>query len=53
MAALYGVWKDAPSVYWLDKVWWLGVIWAVIGVGVVLVAKSRGNLESHAPPIPD
>jgi amino acid transporter len=53
VAALYGVWKDAPSVYWLDKVWWLGVIWAVIGIGVVLVAKSRGHLESHAPPIPD
>ena len=53
VAALYGVWKDAPSVYWLDKVWWLGVIWALIGIGVVLVAKSRGHLESHAPPIPD
>jgi amino acid transporter len=53
VAALYGVWKDAPPVYWLDKVWWLGVIWALIGVGVVLVAKSRGHLESHAPPIPD
>ena len=29
VAALYGVWKDAPPVYWLDKVWWLGVIWVV------------------------
>lgn len=53
VAALYGVYKDAPSVYWLDKVWWLGVIWALIGIAVVLVAKSRGHLESHAPLIPD
>jgi amino acid transporter len=53
VAALYGVVKDAPSIYWFDKVWWLALIWVVIGVGVVLLAKSRGNLESHAPPIPD
>jgi amino acid transporter len=53
IAALYGVWKDAPSLYWFDKVWWLALIWAVIGVGVVLLAKSRGTLASHAPKIPD
>ena len=53
VAALYGVYKDAPPVYWLDKVWWLAAIWVVVGIGVVLLAKSRGNLESHAPPIPD
>jgi amino acid transporter len=53
VAALYGVYYKAPSIWWLDKVWWLGVIWAVIGVGVVLVAKSRGNLASHAPVVPD
>jgi amino acid transporter len=53
VAALYGVIKDAPSIYWFDKVWWLALIWVVIGVGVVMLAKSRGNLESHAPPIPD
>ena len=43
----------APSIYWFDKVWWLALIWVVIGIGVVLLAKSRGNLESHAPAIPD
>jgi amino acid transporter len=53
VAALYGVYYKAPSIWWLDKVWWLGLIWAVIGVGVVLVAKSRGNLASHAPVVPD
>jgi amino acid transporter len=53
IAALYGVVHKAPSFYWFDKVWWLALIWVVIGIGVVLVAKSRGNLASHAPPIPD
>ncbi len=53
VAALYGVWKDAPSIYWFDKIWWLALIWALIGVGVVLVAKSRGNLRSNVPSIPD
>ena len=43
----------APSVYWFDKIWWLSLIWIVIGIGVVLVARSRGNLASHAPLIPD
>ena len=49
VAALYGVVHKAPSIYWFDKIWWLALIWIVIGIGVVLVAKSRGNLESHAP----
>jgi amino acid transporter len=53
VAALYGVVKDAPSLYWFDKIWWLAVIWVAIGIAVVLIARSRGNLESHAPPIPD
>ena len=53
VAAIYGVYYKAPSIWWLDKVWWLGLIWAVIGVGVVLVARSRGNLASHAPVVPD
>ena len=53
VAAIYGVYYKAPSIWWLDKVWWLGLIWAVIGVGVVLIAKSRGNLASHAPVVPD
>jgi hypothetical protein len=43
----------APSVYWFDKIWWLAVIWVVLGIAVVALAKSRGNLESHAPAIPD
>ena len=53
VAALYGVVHKAPSIYWFDKIWWLALIWIVIGIGVVLVARSRGNLASHAPPIPD
>jgi amino acid transporter len=53
IAALYGVIYKAPPVYWFDKIWWLGLIWILIGIGVVLLAISRGNLESHAPPIPD
>jgi amino acid transporter len=53
LAALYGVVHKAPPIYWFDKVWWLALIWVVIGIGVVLVARSRGHLESHAPPIPD
>jgi amino acid transporter len=53
VAALYGVVHKAPPIYWFDKIWWLAVIWVVIGIGVVLVARSRGNLESHAPAIPD
>jgi amino acid transporter len=53
IAALYGVVYKAPSVYWFDKIWWLALIWIAIGVGVVLIARSRGNLESHAPVIPD
>jgi amino acid transporter len=53
VAALYGVVHKAPPIYWFDKVWWLALIWVVIGIGIVLVARARGNLESHAPPIPD
>ena len=53
VAALYGVIYKAPPVYWFDKIWWLALIWILIGIGVVLLAISRGNLESHAPPIPD
>jgi amino acid transporter len=53
VAAIYGVYYKAPSIWWLDKVWWLGLIWAVIGIGVVLVARSRGSLASHAPVVPD
>jgi amino acid transporter len=53
IAALYGVVYKAPSVYWFDKIWWLAVIWVVLGIAVVALAKSRGNLESHAPAIPD
>ena len=49
IAALYGVVHKAPSIYWFDKIWWLALIWIVIGIGVVLMARSRGNLESHAP----
>jgi amino acid transporter len=53
IAALYGVVYKAPSVYWFDKIWWLAVIWVVLGIGVVMLARSRGNLESRAPAIPD
>ena len=53
IAALYGVVYKAPPVYWFDKIWWLALIWAAIGIAVVAVAKSRGNLQSHAPAIPD
>ena len=53
VAALYGVVHKAPPIYWFDKIWWLALIWVVIGIGVVLVARSRGNLASHAPAIPD
>ena len=53
VAALYGVIYKAPPVYWFDKIWWLALIWILIGIGVVLLAMSSGNLESHAPPIPD
>jgi amino acid transporter len=53
IAALYGVVRQAPSIYWFDKVWWLALIWVVIGIGVVALAKSRGNLEPHATQIAD
>jgi amino acid transporter len=52
VAALYGVVYKAPSIYWFDKIWWLAVIWLALGIAVVLLAKSRGNLASHAPQIP-
>jgi amino acid transporter len=53
IAALYGVVHKAPTLYWFNKIWWLSLIWMAIGIVIVLVAKSRNNLESHAPPIPD
>jgi len=43
VAALYGVVHKAPPIYWFDKVWWLALIWVVIGIGIVLVARARGN----------
>jgi amino acid transporter len=51
--ALYGVIHKAPTFYWFNKIWWLTLIWAVIGVLVVYAAHRRGNLASHTPPIPD
>jgi amino acid transporter len=52
IAALYGVIYKAPSIYWFDKIWWLALIWVALGIGVVALAKSRGNLESRAPAVP-
>jgi amino acid transporter len=53
VAALYGVVHKAPPLYWFDKIWWLALIWVVIGIGVVALAKSRGNLEPHAGTAPE
>ena len=41
VAALYGVIYKAPPVYWFDKIWWLALIWILIGIGVVLLAMSQ------------
>ena len=42
IAATIGTIYQAPSIYALDKVWWLTAIWAAIGVGVMLLLASRG-----------
>ena len=47
VAALYGVWKDAPSIYWFDKIWWLAPDLGADRRRRRRVAKSRGNLQSH------
>ena len=50
VAALYGVVHKAPSLYWFDKIWWLALIWIVVGIVIVLVSKSRGTLRhTHLP----
>ena len=53
VAALYGVVHKAPYLYWFDRIWWFSLIWIAVGVIIVLVAKSRGTLASHAPAVPD
>ena len=42
IAATFGTIYKAPSIYALDRVWWLTAIWVVLGVGVMAVLGSRG-----------
>ena len=42
IAAVYGVVKDAPPVWDLDRIWWFGVIWVGIGVVLMLIFSVRG-----------
>lgn len=43
LAAIWGTVYKAPSVYSLNKVWWLTLIWAGIGVLVLGFLHSRGD----------
>lgn len=45
LAAVYGTVKDAPPVYGLDKVWWLMLIWAGIGVVALIYLHGRGAFD--------
>jgi amino acid transporter len=49
IAAMYGVLKGAPSFYALNKVWWEALIWAVLGVGLMVLFTSQGKLKAHDP----
>jgi amino acid transporter len=49
IAALYGVIKGAPSFWALNKVWWEALLWAAIGVGLMIYFTSRGKLKAHDP----
>jgi amino acid transporter len=49
IAAMYGVIKGAPSFWALDKVWWEALIWAGIGVVLMIFFASRGKLKAHDP----
>ena len=42
IAAVYGVVKDAPPVWDLDRIWWFGAIWVGIGIVIMLVLSARG-----------
>jgi amino acid transporter len=42
VAAIIGTVYKAPPIYSLDKVWWLTLIWIVIGAVVTAVLHSRG-----------
>jgi amino acid transporter len=45
VAALYGVWKDAPPVYALDKVTWEAALWLGLGLVLMFVNAGRGVFE--------
>jgi amino acid transporter len=49
IAAMYGVIKGAPSFWALDKVWWEALLWALIGVALMIFFTSRGKLKAHDP----
>lgn len=45
IAAVYGVVKDAPSLYALNKIWWEVLILIAVGVVVMLFLHTRGVFE--------
>jgi amino acid transporter len=45
LAAIWGTVYKAPDVYGLDKVWWLMLLWAVIGAVVTGILHSRGVFD--------
>ena len=41
-AAIYGVVKGAPELWRLDRVWWISLIWILLGVGIMVLLQARG-----------
>jgi amino acid transporter len=48
LAAIYGIVKDAPPLYALNKVWWEVAIWAVLGGLLTAWYASRGAFSGAA-----
>ena len=46
LLALYGVVKDVPPIWWIDKVWWMSAIWIAIGVVLMVIYRGRGGFAA-------
>jgi amino acid transporter len=53
LAAIYGIVKDAPSLYALNKVWWEVALWAVVGALLTAWYASRGAFRGGAADAPE
>jgi uncharacterized membrane protein len=47
--ALFGLIYKAPEFWALDKIWWLAVVWLVIGLAIMAVRHTQGFFDRPPP----